>query len=71
MDDTLAFPGGKNRFDGRVAEGMTLRDWFAGQALTGLIAQTPHRCFAAGFAHDAYCIADAMLAARSGKGGLT
>ena len=43
--------------------GMTLRDWFAGQALAG-------RCTFSGYkwavlAEDAYSIADAMLAERN------
>ena len=47
--------------------GMTLRDWFAGQALVGLIAEPktvaepPHR-----IAKAAYLVADAMLKARGG-----
>jgi hypothetical protein len=48
-------------------QGMSLRDWFAGQALMGLIAgrnydmSTPHVVDRAG---DAYTIADAMIAER-------
>ncbi len=47
--------------------GMTLRDWFAGQALAGLIA---NECLATtpegimGDARRVYSMADAMLAAR-------
>lgn len=48
--------------------GMSLRDWFAGQALTGLLAanatyefRTDNRV---GIADDAYAHADAMLSAR-------
>jgi hypothetical protein len=43
-------------------DGMSLRDWFAGQALTGVQAPT-----AEGVAAAAYRVADAMLAAREGK----
>jgi hypothetical protein len=49
-------------------EGMTLRDYFAGQALVGLVANPgpapgpPER-----FAAVAYEYADAMLAARNGE----
>jgi hypothetical protein len=48
--------------------GMSLRDWFAGQALTGLCANVAWNGLGAGginvLAIDAYSIADAMLAAR-------
>jgi len=44
--------------------GMTLRDWFAGQALVGIIAggKWVERVSA-----EAYAYADAMLRAREGK----
>lgn len=42
--------------------GMTLRDWFAGQALVGLLAGSPDAdCGPSGYANDAYSMADAML----------
>ena len=43
--------------------GMSLRDWFAGQALTGIMARTEWK-LAFLPARLAYQIADAMLAAR-------
>jgi transcriptional regulator with XRE-family HTH domain len=48
---------------------MTLRDWFAGQALIGLMSHSTHDhspLFGDGepFARDAYIVADAMIAAR-------
>ena len=43
--------------------GMTLRDWFAGQALAGLLAESMHDCGPEGIAHDCYLYADAMIAA--------
>jgi hypothetical protein len=46
------------------APGMSIRDWFAGQALAGLFASGPHDCDEHGLAHDAYLHADAMLKAR-------
>jgi hypothetical protein len=65
-DGGPAFPQGD---DGSWGTGMTLRDWFAGQALAGLLA--------CGEAHDehtdsvtagaAYKMADAMLTAREVK----
>lgn len=46
--------------------GMTLRDWFAGQALAGYFAapHTPHRN-AQDCAAYMYAVADAMIAERS------
>lgn len=43
---------------------MHLRDWFAGQALAGLIAPSS-RTDPGAFARDAYRIADAMLTERA------
>ena len=43
------------------ASGMTLRQWYAGQALAGLLASGPHDCDARGIAHDALMHADAMI----------
>ena len=45
--------------------GMTLRDYFAGQALAGVMVASPEGGWC-GWAHDAYKLADAMLAARGG-----
>jgi hypothetical protein len=60
--------------DGRVVarwcmqdSGMSLRDWFAGQALAGLLAgrgSTGDK--APNWANGSYAIADAMLKARGG-----
>jgi len=44
--------------------GMTLHEWYAGQALVGLMAEGPHDCGPEGIAHDAYLLADAMMAER-------
>lgn len=59
-DNSQAFPSG-------IEAGMSLRDWFAGQALSGM-------CTAAGYqglpwdevSKQAFAAADAMLAAREG-----
>lgn len=47
--------------------GMSLRDWFAGQALVGLLSQTDRAVSANGIAVEAYIVADAMLAAREAR----
>ncbi|KAF0131121.1 MAG: hypothetical protein FD152_2053 [Xanthobacteraceae bacterium] len=44
--------------------GMSLRDWFAGQAVAGLLSDPNVTSAPAEFAGAAYIIADAMLAAR-------
>jgi hypothetical protein len=49
------------------AQGMTLRDWFAGQAMAGMLADPNvkgHGIFEI-VARDAYKTADAMLAERA------
>lgn len=62
-DGGSAFPYGGGS-DGPYP-GMTLRDWFAGQALNGLLAGLDHAdCGPSGYAHDAYTYADAMLKVR-------
>lgn len=54
-----------------LSDGMTLRDWFAGQALSGLMANANMpfapdyaECEPGQIAAASYDIADAMLAAR-------
>jgi hypothetical protein len=52
--------------------GMTLRDWFAGQALSAIILTPLSQNGCATFfgsANEAYGYADAMIAARERKGG--
>lgn len=50
-----------------VQPGMTLRDYFAGQALAGMLACPGVNLSEEGYAHSAYRFADAMLAAREGR----
>lgn len=47
-----------------LMDGMTLRDWFAGQALVGLLAGAGGKGVDTVFAHEAYLVADAMLKQR-------
>ena len=68
-DGGPAFPNPSG--DDRDNNGMTLRDWFAGQALVGWIASTrdPEASEWDGtwWARKAYETADAMLKAREAK----
>jgi hypothetical protein len=64
--DGAAFPYVLHEGHQYVDAGMTLRDWFAGQALAGILSQPDAHMFPRTKADDAYDVADAMLAARSG-----
>ena len=44
--------------------GMSLRDWFAGQAVHGLMIDRPLECPFSDVAAQAYEVADAMIAER-------
>lgn len=72
-------PGGDRMVSADWTPGMSLRDWFAGQALAGHVASEDSRTYTGGCsieqwradlaATDArycYSLADAMLAAREG-----
>ena len=48
-------------------DGMTLRDWFAGQALAGMVSYVVEGATFENVAEDAYKAADAMLRAREVK----
>ena len=54
---------------GIPASGMTLRDWFIGQAIIAIYHTDRSRCIYAEDAEDAVKLADAMLAARNAEGG--
>ena len=76
-DGGPAFPFTERNADGWLREsyyygheGMTLRDWFAGQALMGLMASrnpTSPRFHPSDDAQYVHAVADAMLAAREVK----
>ena len=62
-DGKQAFPTGNPTHGGNP--GMTLRDWFAGQALVGLVASpATDNCTFGSVASSAYGYADAMLKER-------
>lgn len=66
--EDYAFPWVSDRA-GHLCTGMTLRDWFAGQALPGYVQHLGSQNIHAGnyieeCAREAYAFADAMLAAR-------
>jgi hypothetical protein len=68
QDGGPAFPHVNPGYDGnwdkeRQIGGMSLRDWFAGQALAGAELNMPPPLTAA----DCYALADAMLEARKAK----
>ena len=61
-----AFPSSVDHgIDGEHYKGMDLRDWFAGQALAGFMANSKCEYSDPGAAKAAYALADAMLAARA------
>ena len=60
-ENPQAFPTGDHTHGGH--DGMTLRDWFAGQAMQGMLADGS-AWETAKLARDAYKAADAMLAER-------
>lgn len=72
-DGGPAFPVQELNADGTpyaLTVGMSLRDYFAGQALVGLIAQSMGTAGASNPQHGAeyaYAMADAMLAARNAR----
>ena len=70
-ENAYAFPGSLQEGGNTVshAKGMTLRDWFAGQALAAQSAmpfrfRAPPEDCARGVAERCYTLADAMLAHR-------
>ena len=65
-DGGPAFPVPENKYGDPVHPGgMSLRDWFAGQALTGWISEGSNlRGHEAAIAEGCYVLADAMLQAR-------
>ena len=65
-DGGPAFPHSSSPMRGDLTEwGMTLRDWFAGQALAGIWACPTISGDWHDLADEAYKTADAMLAARN------
>lgn len=65
-DGYPAFPTG---YGGKNHPGMTLRDYFAGQAISGLVNEANDMTGPREIALAAYAIADAMLAERNKDNG--
>ena len=73
IKDIPAFPFEITKGSESVCQGMTLRDWFAGQALIGILCIAKDICerndvkklSAEDIAENSYMYADAMLKARS------
>jgi hypothetical protein len=61
-DGGPAFPGPETTTN---PQGMSLRDWFAGQALAGMLADHERNGYPKDYAKNAYLFADAMIAARN------
>ena len=57
-------PWDVNDYTGDGSPGMSLRDYFAGQALAGMLADSTRQGSLGNYAEDAYKFADAMLAER-------
>ena len=66
--DIMAFPTAVPQDWAMMQDGMSLRDWFAGQALTGIMAHHTipplHGRYDQSIVHRAYAIAQAMLVER-------
>lgn len=75
-DGGPAYPVIATRTQIYISDGMTLRDWFAGQAINGMLSHsTRYRPYQKdrglywhdAIAYEAYELADAMIAARKEK----
>lgn len=67
--DEPAFPAPQNGPDGQTQYGMSLRDWFAGKALFGMLADPECGTVPAKtIAISCYAMADAMMEARKKLG---
>ena len=66
LGDSITFDDGRTSHQWPACAGMSLRDWFAGQALQGILAGTLNGDKPENWAKAAYQVADAMLKARGG-----
>lgn len=60
-----AFPIFDSYRSERIADGMTLRDYFAAKAMQGIVSRDSNYDAFADLVEDAYALADAMIEARS------
>jgi len=63
-DGGTAFPYGQKNFTERYSEGLSMRDYFAAAALTGILANTNSDPQMKRVCEGAYFLADLMIAAR-------
>lgn len=68
-DGGPAFPRLYSRSDEDGTHGMSLRDWFAGQTLAGIMADHEETAPREKIAFYCYAMANSMLAARERKDG--
>lgn len=65
-DGGTAFPIPWGQVMSDAGKGMSLRDWFAGRALTGLLSNHLCKGTIERYCRDSYRYADAMILARKG-----
>ena len=68
MGDSMTFEDGRTNWQYPGRPGMSLRDWFAGMAMQGRLADGDGDVYSEQLiAETSYCMADAMMEAREAK----
>ena len=68
LGDSMKFGNGRTTHQYPAQPGMSLRDWFAGKALSGMLADPDGgRASCKSIARSCYAVADAMMEAREAK----